>query len=98
SWGSSPVASVVWAEIREPGFVWAAARRGSVKAPAVRPADFSNWRRVSSLMLTSSFSARTSSRRVRVENVTEPAADQVERQHGDHDRDAREHRDPRRGL
>src|SRR2546425_12350003 len=91
SWGSRPVASVVWAVIRVPGFVWAPARRGSVKAPAVRPADFSSWRRVSWLMLVSS-------RRVRVENVTEPVADQIERQHGDHDRNAREHRDPRRGL
>src|SRR5206468_1416865 len=100
------------AEIKVPAFVWAAARRDSAKAPAVRPADFSSWRRVSWLMLVSSFqrasaggapaprrpAARTASRRVRVEDVTEAIADQVERQHCDHDRDAREHRDPRRGL
>src|SRR5262249_26998251 len=50
-----PVASVVWAEIRVPDFAWAAARRGIAKAPAVRPADFSSWRRVSSLIARISF-------------------------------------------
>src|SRR6185436_16846955 len=94
SWGSRPVASVVRAEMKvPPSFgVWPNALRPSESAPSVRPLACRSWRRVRWLRMSSSSGS------VRVENVTEPVTDQVEGQHGDHDRDAREHRDPRRGL
>src|SRR6266545_4894168 len=93
SWGSRPVASVVCAEMKVPPSlaVWPNALRPRASVPSVRPPACKSCRRVRAWVMSSSSS-------VGVENVAEPVADQVERQHGGHDRNAREHRDPRRGL
>ena len=98
SWGSSPVASVVWAETKRAAGLGRLARtRGAGASARARRAV-----RTAGLQELAAGQGRGVMRRpphaVRVENVTQAVADQVERQHGDHDRDAREHRDPRRGL
>src|SRR5919106_927053 len=85
SWGSSPVASVVRAEMNvPPAFgVWAKAPRApSESAPSVRPPAWSSWRRVSLWVMSSSSG-------VRIENVPQAVTDQVEGQDGDHDGDHR---------
>ena len=75
------------------------------RAPSVTPATFSSCLRVKPAGLECSRSVvigRSSSGssllRVGVKHVTKAVSEQVEREHRHHDGDARENRDPRRGL
>src|SRR6266487_727931 len=107
SWGSRPVASVVWAETRVPPAlgVWAAAGVPRASAPRVRPPALRSSRRVrasgvedSGVVVMRSSSCGRWLLGTGIEDVAEAVADQVEGEHGDHDGDAGKHGDPRGGL
>src|SRR5947207_9081061 len=112
SCGSSPVASLFWAETNTPPDFgdWASAGRARLHAPAARLPVLSSSRRVkrwkarrpgSVVMVMSPVAGRSGIvrlLRIRIQDVAEAVAHQVERQHCDHDRDAGEHGDPRRRL
>src|SRR5687768_14570427 len=97
SWGSSPVASVVCADTRLPPDlgVCAHAMRRMPSTEAVRAPACTNSRRFHRRAMGLSFAALV---RARIEDVPKTVADQVERQDGDHDGDAREDGDPRGRL
>src|SRR5947207_5298074 len=106
SCGSSPVASVVWAETKVPPRFGACAYAGLPSESAARaaPPPLSRARRLSPVgseprwrvVIVVPPVARSLD--VRIEDVAQAVADQIEREHARHDRDARKHRDPRRGL
>src|SRR5262249_44567373 len=107
SWGSSPVASVVWAETKLPPVfgAWAKAGRPRLSAPRARPPARSGSRRAMRLVWSWSGwvvvivqSPVAGLPAIGVEDVAQAVADQVEREHGDHDGDPGEHGDPRRRL
>src|SRR5712691_1907049 len=104
SCGSSPVASVVCAETKVPpgfGACACAAVLPTESAARAAPLVLRRSRRVTWVVIGVPPVARSQSSRsldVRVEDVAQTVADQVECEHAQHDRDAREHGDPRGGL
>src|SRR5436853_1429032 len=106
SCGSSPVASVVWAETKVPPALGACAYAGLPSGSAARaaPPVVSRARRLSPVgseprwrvVIVVPPVARSLD--VRIEDVAQAVADQIEREHARHDRDARKHGDPRRRL
>src|SRR5262245_1544245 len=107
SCGSSPVASLFCAETSVPPLLGVCAKAGRPRprAPTARPPARRRSRRLrreagrgsgSVRMVVSPVAAGLCG--IGVEDVAKAVAHQVEREHGDHDRDAREHRDPRGGL
>src|SRR5262245_25171369 len=108
SCGSSPVASLFCAEMKTPPGLGACApaSRGTANAPAARPPAFKSSRRLrvaerialGSMLMVVSPLAGVRLGSAGVQDVAEAVAHQVEREHGDHDRDAREHGDPGRRL
>src|SRR2546426_833292 len=106
SCGSRPVASVVCAETKvPPGFgACACAGRPTESAARAAPLAFRRPLRVHGVVIAVAPSVSCGSFAVRgsldvgVEDIAQAVADQVEREHAQHDRDAREDGDPRRGL
>src|SRR6266849_8136157 len=104
SCGSSPVASVVCAETKVPpgfGACACAAVLPTESAARAAPLVLRRSRRVTWVVIGVPPVARSQSSRsldVRVEDVAQTVTDQVECEHAQHDRDAREHGDPRGGL
>src|SRR2546425_1216999 len=106
SCGSRPVASVVCAETKvPPGFgACACAGRPTESAARAAPLAFRRSLRVHGVVIAVAPSVSCGSFAVRgsldvgVEDIAQAVADQVEREHAQHDRDAREDGDPRRGL
>src|SRR6266478_4913610 len=106
SCGSRPVASVVCAETKvPPGFgACACAGRPTESAARAAPLAFRRSLRVNRVVIAVAPSVSCGSFDVRgsldvgVEDIAQAVADQVEREHAQHDRDAREDGDPRRGL
>src|SRR5438445_290211 len=106
SCGSRPVASVVCAETKVPPGFGACACPGRPTESAARaaPLAFRRSLRVNGVVIAVAPSvscgscAVSGSLDVGVEDIAQAVADQVEREHAQHDRDAREDGDPRRGL
>src|SRR5439155_12985711 len=98
SCGSRPVASVVCAETNVPPSFGVCACAGAPTESAARAAPPVRRRSLRLTGVVIAVPPMARSLDVRIEDVAQAVADQVEREHAHHDRDAREHGDPRSGL